>query len=319
MPTHHRQEMSRTSSVTPLRIGTRASPLALWQAEHVRAGLLRAHPEIPVEIVPMTTQGDRMLAVPLHEIGGKGLFVKEIEAALLEGTVDLAVHSMKDVPAQQPEGLEIAAILAREDVRDAWVSNTFARPEDLPQGGRVGSSSLRRRAQLLHRLPQTVVLDLRGNVATRLRKLDAGDYDGIVLAAAGLKRLGLLERIRHYLEPELSLPAVGQGAIGVEIRSDDARTRTLLEPLNDPTTSRCVGAERHMNRLLGGDCRLPVAALAEADGTGLRLRGLVASPDGRELLRAEAVGSLAHSVGEQVAQALLAQGAQHIIDEVKRA
>lgn len=310
--------MSRSSSTSPLRIGTRASPLALWQAEHVRAGLLREHPGIQVEIVPMTTQGDRMLAAPLHQIGGKGLFVKEIETALLERAVDLAVHSMKDVPAQQPEGLEIAAILAREDVRDAWVSSKFAGPDDLPPDGRVGSSSLRRRAQLLHRLPGIVVLDLRGNVATRLRKLDAGDYDGIVLAAAGLKRLGLADRIRQVLEPELSLPAVGQGAIGVEIRSDDARIRTLLEPLNDALTSRCVRAERHMNRLLGGDCRLPVAALAQADGDTLRLRGLVASPDGREVLRAEAIGDEAETLGENVAQALLAQGAQGIIDEVRR-
>jgi len=311
--------MSGSSFAKALRIGTRASPLALWQAEHVRAGLMREHPGLEVEIVPMTTQGDRMLAAPLHQIGGKGLFVKEIEIALLERRVDLAVHSMKDVPAQQPQGLEIAAILAREDVRDAWVSRNFASPDDLPDGARVGSSSLRRRAQLLYRLPRIAVLDLRGNVATRLRKLDAGDYDGIVLAAAGLKRLGLSDRIRRYLEPEVSLPAVGQGAIGVEIRSDDAHTRALIDPLNDAATSRCVHAERHMNRLLGGDCRLPVAALAQEDGAMLHLRGLVASPDGRELLRAEASGAEAQALGEKVARALLAQGAQKIMDEVKRA
>ncbi|MHB1202890.1 MAG: hydroxymethylbilane synthase [Acidithiobacillus sp.] len=301
----------------PLRIGTRASPLALWQAEHVRNGILRHHPESTVEIVPLTTSGDQFLDVPLHVVGGKGLFVKEIEDALLDGRVDLAVHSMKDVPARQPAGLEIAAILVREDVRDAFVSTRYPDPAALPDGARVGSSSLRRRAQLLARFPHLQVDDLRGNVATRLGKLDAGRYDAVILAAAGLKRLGLAERISAFLAAEDSLPAVGQGAIGVEIRQDDAAARAIIATLNDRETSLCVHAERAMNQTLGGDCRLPVAALAQCGSDGsLYLRGLVATADGSRILRAGAAGRNAFDLGQAVAAQLLAQGAAAIIAEI---
>jgi len=300
-----------------LRIGTRASPLALWQAEHVAAQLRALYPERLVEIRPMTTTGDRELASPLHQLGGKGLFVKEIEMALLAGEVDLAVHSMKDVPARQPAGLEVAVILAREDVRDAFVSRHYAHPRDLPPDAVVGSSSLRRRAQLLHRFPSLRVEDLRGNVATRLARLDAGTFDGILLAAAGLHRLGLQDRIAALLPVEESLPAVGQGAIGIEIRVDDDSTRTLVAALADAKSTRCVLAERAMNGTLGGDCRLPVAALAVLVGERIHLRGRVASIDGRQLLQAEAKGNDPLTVGQEVASQLLAQGAARIIEELK--
>ncbi len=300
-----------------IRIGTRASPLAVWQAEHVRDALYAAHPGIQVEIIRMTTSGDILLDAPLHSLGGKGLFVKEIEEALLSEHVDVAVHSMKDVPALQPEGLEIAAIMAREDVRDAFVSNSVVHPEQLKPGARVGSSSLRRRAQLLQLYPHLLVDDLRGNVATRLRKLDEGQYEAIILAVAGLKRLQLGERISMALPVEQSLPAVGQGAVGIEIRSEDTQTRALLRALIDPATQQCVLAERSMNRILGGDCRLPVAALAEWQGQAMHLRGLVASPDGAHLLRAEASGIDPMALGQVVAEQLLAQGAAAIIKEIQ--
>ncbi|PKY12285.1 hydroxymethylbilane synthase [Acidithiobacillus marinus] len=300
-----------------IRIGTRASPLAVWQAEHVRDALYAAHPGIQVEIIRMTTSGDILLDAPLHSLGGKGLFVKEIEEALLAEHVDVAVHSMKDVPAQQPEGLEIAAIMAREDVRDAFVSNSVVHPEQLKPGARVGSSSLRRRAQLLQHYPHLQVDDLRGNVATRLRKLDEGQYEAIILAVAGLKRLQLGARISTALPVEQSLPAVGQGAVGIEIRSEDTQTRALLQALIDPATQQCVLAERSMNRILGGDCRLPVAALAEWRGQSMYLRGLVASPDGARLLRAEADGADPVVLGQTVAEQLLAQGAAAIIKEIQ--
>ncbi|WP_414040449.1 hydroxymethylbilane synthase [Acidithiobacillus sp. M4-SHS-6] len=301
----------------PIRIGTRASPLAVWQAEHVRDALYAAHPGIQVDIIRMTTSGDVLLDAPLHSLGGKGLFVKEIEEALLAQQVDVAVHSMKDVPALQPEGLEIAAIMAREDVRDAFVSNGVGHPDQLKPGARVGSSSLRRRAQLLQHYPHLQVEDLRGNVATRLRKLDDGQYDAIILAVAGLKRLQLGERISTALSVEQSLPAVGQGAVGIEIRSEDTQTRELLQALLDPSTQQCVLAERSMNRILGGDCRLPVAALAEWQGQLMHLRGLVASPDGARLLRAEARGADPVALGKAVAEQLLAQGAAIIIKEIQ--
>jgi hydroxymethylbilane synthase len=270
-----------------------------------------------VEIIRMSTSGDVLLDAPLHSLGGKGLFVKEIEEALLARQVDIAVHSMKDVPALQPKGLEIAAIMAREDVRDAFVSNTAVHPEALAPGARVGSSSLRRRAQLLQQYPQLQVDDLRGNVATRLRKLDEGQYSAIILAVAGLKRLQLHERITYAIPVEQSLPAVGQGAVGIEIRTDDTATRELLQPLIDQSTWQCVLAERSMNRILGGDCRLPVAALAEWQEQKLFLRGLVASPDGSRLLRAEASGTDPVALGQEVADQLLAQGAAAIIKEIQ--
>ncbi len=300
-----------------IRIGTRTSPLAVWQAEHVRDALQQAHPGVAVEIIRMTTSGDVLLDAPLHALGGKGLFVKEIEEALLAGNVDIAVHSMKDVPAVQPDGLEIAAIMAREDVRDAFVSHSFTHPGALPPEAIIGSSSLRRRAQLLEHYPQVAVQDLRGNVATRLSKLDAGQYSAIILAVAGLKRLQLHQRITYAIPVEQSLPAVGQGAVGIEIRTDDGPTRALLQPLIDPATQQCVLAERSMNRVLGGDCRLPVAALAEWRGREMRLRGLVASPDGLRVLRAEAVGETPVALGQLVAARLLAQGAADIIKELQ--
>ncbi|MBU2842343.1 hydroxymethylbilane synthase [Acidithiobacillus thiooxidans] len=300
-----------------IRIGTRASPLAVWQAEHVRDALHAAYPDVQVEIIRMSTSGDVLLDAPLHSLGGKGLFVKEIEEALLARQVDIAVHSMKDVPALQPEGLEIAAIMAREDVRDAFVSNTVHHPEELAPDARVGSSSLRRRAQLLQKYPQVQVDDLRGNVATRLRKLDEGQYSAIILAVAGLKRLQLHERITYAIPVEQSLPAVGQGAVGIEIRTDDIATRELLQPLMDQPTWQCVLAERSMNRILGGDCRLPVAALAQWQEQKLLLRGLVASPDGSRLLRAEANGTDPVALGREVADQLLAQGAAAIIKEIQ--
>ncbi|MEY2342936.1 hydroxymethylbilane synthase [Acidithiobacillus sp. IBUN Pt1247-S3] len=305
--------------MNPLRIGTRASPLALWQAEHVRGLLLARDPFLAVELVPMTTTGDQELAAPLHQIGGKGLFVKEIESALLAHEVDLAVHSMKDVPAMQPNGLELAAILEREDVRDAFISSQYENEIALPKGARIGSSSLRRRAQLLHRRPDLQVEDLRGNVATRLAKLDSGQYDAIILAAAGLKRLGMEERIRSFFAVEDSLPAVGQGAIGIEIRTDDENTRALVLPLTHQETSLCVRAERAMNRKLGGDCRLPVAALAHWENESLHLEGRVVSPDGKTVLRARGSGTDPSVLGEKVAEDLLQQGAGKIIQELQPA
>ncbi len=299
-----------------VRIGTRASPLALWQAEHVRAELLSRNPDLTVELVAMTTAGDRHLDSPLQLVGGKGLFVKEIETALLAGEVDLAVHSMKDVPSVQPEGLELAAILEREDVRDALVSNRYQDPSGLPAGALVGSSSLRRRAQLLHRFPHLDVRDLRGNVATRLRHLDSGNWDAIILAAAGLRRLGLVERIAGYLPIEDSLPAVGQGAIGIEIRAEDPATRHLVLPLSHHSTEWCVRAERAMNRILGGDCRLPVAALARWKGGNMEMEGRVASTDGVTILAARATGNDPDLLGQAVADDLLAQGAGQIIREI---
>ncbi len=302
-----------------VRIGTRASPLALWQAEHVRAELLSRNPGLAVELVSMTTAGDRHLDTPLQLVGGKGLFVKEIETALLAGEVDLAVHSMKDVPSVQPEGLELAVILEREDVRDVLVSNHYQAPSGLPAGARVGSSSLRRRAQLLHQFPHLDVRDLRGNVATRLRHLDGGGWDAIILAAAGLLRLGLAERIAGYLSIEDSLPAVGQGAIGIEIRAEDSATRRLVHPLSHHPTEWCVRAERAMNRILGGDCRLPVAALARWKGESMEMEGRVASADGLRLLTARATGDDPDTLGQTVADCLLAQGAGQIIQEIHQA
>lgn len=302
-----------------LRIATRRSPLALWQAEHVRACLLATHPGLRVELLPLSTQGDRILDVPLAKIGGKGLFVKELETALLEGQADLAVHSMKDVPMDFPPGLGIGAILTREDARDALVSNTAGALETLPSGARVGTSSLRRRCQLRALRPDLQVLDLRGNVNTRLRKLDEGEYDAIVLASAGLLRLGLGERIRMRLPPATSLPAVGQGAIGVEIRADDAQLQALLAPLDDADCADCVRAERAMNAALQGGCQVPIAGHATIDADdSLWLRGLVGSDDGRHIVRAEIRGARADAerLGSELAQRLLAAGADAILREL---
>lgn len=299
-----------------LRIATRESPLALWQAEYVKSRLEAAHPGLRIELLPMTTRGDQILDSPLSRIGGKGLFIKELEVALLDGRADLAVHSMKDVPMEFPEGLGLAVICEREDYRDAFVSNNYAQLADLPQGAVVGSSSLRRQCQLHAARSDLVIRDLRGNVNTRLRKLDAGEFDAIILASAGLIRLGMQDRIREYLAPELSLPAGGQGAVGIETRIDDTVTRELLMPLHHETTALCVQAERAMNRRLQGGCQVPIAALALIDGDELHLRGLVGSVDGKQVLRAEIGGNkhLSEELGEILAEDLLRQGAAAILE-----
>ena len=305
-------------SIEQLRIATRKSPLALWQAEHVRARLQQLHPGLLVELLTMSTQGDRVLDSPLAKIGGKGLFVKELEQGMLAGKADIAVHSMKDVPAELPAGLEIGAILEREDPRDAFVSNRFNALAELPQGARVGTSSLRRQCQLRAVRPDLEILDLRGNVNTRLAKLDAGDYDAIVLASAGLKRLGMAERITRALEPEDMLPAIAQGVIGIECRSDDATVKTLIEPLNHAETGLRTQAERAMNAALAGGCQAPVAGFSTITGDSIALRGLVGWPNGSAIIRGEISGLAAQAavLGEQLAQELLQRGARPILDEL---
>ncbi|WP_295464977.1 hydroxymethylbilane synthase [uncultured Pseudomonas sp.] len=301
-----------------IRIATRQSALALWQADYVKARLEAAHPGLRVSLLPMTSRGDKLLDAPLAKIGGKGLFVKELENALLDGSADIAVHSMKDVPMEFPAGLGLYAICEREDPRDAFVSNRYSRLAELPQGSVVGTSSLRRQAQLLALRPDLEIRFLRGNVNTRLAKLDADEYDAIILAAAGLIRLGFAERIRESLTVEDSLPAGGQGAVGIECRTDDAEVHALLEPLHHLDTERRVAAERALNRRLNGGCQVPIACYAVQEGELLWLRGLVGQPDGGLLLRAEARGPLNDpaGLGVAVAEDLLAQGAQGILDAV---
>lgn len=301
-----------------IRIATRQSALALWQAEYVKARLEAAHPGLHVSLLPMTSRGDKLLDAPLAKIGGKGLFVKELETALLEGEADIAVHSMKDVPMEFPEGLGLYAICVREDARDAFVSNTYSSLADLPAGSIVGTSSLRRQAQLLAQRPDLEIRFLRGNVNTRLAKLDAGDYHAIILAAAGLIRLGFQDRIRESISVEDSLPAGGQGAVGIECRTDDAEVHELLKPLHHLETEQRVIAERAMNRHLNGGCQVPIACYAIREGEELWLRGLVGQPDGTLLLRAEARGSVIDpsALGIQVADELLAQGAGDILRAV---
>ena len=304
------------SSSDTVRIATRRSPLALWQAEHVAARLRAAHPGLAVELVPMTTQGDRILDSPLARIGGKGLFVKELERALLEGRADLAVHSMKDVPVELPPGLVIGAVLEREDPRDALVAREPGLDLDtLPAGARVGTSSLRRQCQLRARRPDLRVLDLRGNVGTRLGRLDEGRFDAIVLAAAGLRRLGEAGRITRALAPEEMLPAIAQGAIGVECREDDARVRGLLGPLEHGPTRVRVEAERAFNARLGGGCQVPLAAHAVLERGVILLRGLVGRPDGTELVEGVVSGRPedAALLGRVLAEDLLGRGADRIL------
>lgn len=301
-----------------LTIATRKSALALWQAEHIKARLETLHPGLEVILLPMSTRGDVILDTPLAKIGGKGLFVKELEVAMLEGRADIAVHSMKDVPVDFPEGLELATICEREDPRDAFVSNHYQTLEDMPADSIVGTCSLRRRCQIAERFPHLIIKDLRGNVQTRLRKLDEGEFDAIILAASGLKRLELAERITHLLSPEESLPANGQGALGIECRSDDGRVKQLLQPLEDRTTRICVSAERAMNRRLQGGCQVPIGAYAELSGDEVYLRGLVGNPDGAEVIRKEVRGpaSTAETLGIQLAEQLLAAGAGDILAKV---
>ncbi|MBL0548972.1 hydroxymethylbilane synthase [Aeromonas caviae] len=304
-----------------LKIATRKSPLALWQANFVKDRLEALHPDLQVELVPMSTQGDKILDTPLAKVGGKGLFVKELETAMLEGRADIAVHSMKDVPVEFPDGLGLHTICEREDPRDAFVSNHFNQIGELPQGAVVGTSSLRRQCQLRAARPDLVIRDLRGNVNTRLAKLDAGEYDAIILAAAGLKRLEMAHRIAAFIEPEQSLPANGQGAVGIECRLDDHELHALLAPLEHPETRIRVLTERAMNRALQGGCQVPIGAYALVQGEEVWLRGLVGSPDGARVIRDEIRGPLAEgeALGHTLAQRLLAAGADVILAEVYRA
>ncbi|RZQ52961.1 hydroxymethylbilane synthase [Pseudoalteromonas phenolica] len=309
-----------TEQANILRIATRKSALALWQAEFVKAELERFHSDLTVELVPMSTQGDIILDTPLAKIGGKGLFVKELEQAMLDGRADIAVHSMKDVPVEFPEGLELNTICEREDPRDAFVSNKYKSLDKLPQGAVVGTSSLRRQCQVRALRPDLDIRDLRGNVNTRLAKLDNGDYDAIILAAAGLLRLEMPGRIADFIEPETSLPANGQGAVGIECRSDDERVKALLVPLEHTETRIRVLAERAMNRRLEGGCQVPIGAYALVNGEQVHIRGLVGAVDGSEILRDEVSGSVenAEQLGVQLAEQLLAQGADKILAEVYR-
>lgn len=297
-----------------LSIATRQSPLALWQAQHVKQQLETRHPQLRVTLVPLTTSGDRLPA-SLTEAGGKGLFVKELEEALQDGRADLAVHSMKDVPAQLPAGLCLAAFLPPEDARDAFVSGRYAALKDLPQGARVGTSSLRRQSQLRAERPDVSVSDLRGNVGTRLLRLDEGKFDAVLLACAGLKRLGLEARIREALAVQRFVPAIGQGIIGIECREDDRRTRELVLSLNDDLTATRIAAERALNRALGGSCRAPVAGHAVVHGTKLRLSGLVAAPDGSRIIRQQIEGAAAGAadLGHELARRLLGAGGREIL------
>jgi hydroxymethylbilane synthase len=298
-----------------IRIATRKSPLALWQAEHVAERLECTFPGCRTELVKMTTQGDKILDAPLAKIGGKGLFVKELEQGMLDGLADIAVHSMKDVPVEFPDGLHLAAILTREDPTDAFVSKHYSTLHDLPANARIGTSSLRRQCQIKQFYPDAEISPLRGNVNTRLSKLDSGEYDAIILASAGLKRLGMADRITQYLDAGVSLPACGQGAIGIECRSDDQQINEMLKVLHDSETGICVTAERAMNACLNGGCQVPIAGFAVVQGDQLFMRGLVGSPDGSVIYRAERTGGLdeAEAIGKKVAEELLAQGADKIL------
>lgn len=301
-----------------LKIATRQSPLALWQANFVKDQLEKFHPTLSVELVPMVTKGDVILDSPLAKIGGKGLFVKELENALLEKRADIAVHSMKDVPMEFPEGLGLSVICQREDPRDAFVSNTYRSLDELPQGAIVGTSSLRRQCQLKQLRPDLDIRSLRGNVGTRLSKLDNGEYDAIILASAGLIRLGLAERIASFIEVEQSLPAAGQGAVGIECRIDDEEVKALLAPLADATTTTCVLAERAMNTRLQGGCQVPIGGYAIEQNGEIFLRALVGETDGSAIIRAEGKSAVenAEALGVTIAEQLLAQGADKILAKI---
>ncbi|WP_263770652.1 hydroxymethylbilane synthase [Propionivibrio soli] len=299
-------------------IASRESRLALWQAEHVRERLSALYPSTLVEILGMTTKGDRILDRPLSRIGGKGLFIRELEVALQEGRADLAVHSLKDVPMEMPDGFALTAILTRENPCDAFVSNRYPDLDALPPGAVVGTSSLRREATLRAAYPSLNVEPLRGNLDTRLRKLDEGHYDAIILAAAGLRRLGLEQRIRAVIAPERSLPAPGQGALGIEILAANTEAAAWLAPLNDSATSDCVRAERAFSRALGGSCQVPLGGYAVIEDNRLRLRGFVATTDGRRVVRGEASGlpSEAEIVGGGLAARLRAEGGEGILADL---
>lgn len=301
-----------------LKIATRQSPLALWQANYVKDRLQQLYPDLTIELVPMVTKGDVILDSPLAKIGGKGLFVKELENALLNKEADIAVHSMKDVPMQFPEGLGLAVICQREDPRDAFVSHSYRTFAELPQGAVVGTSSLRRQCQLKALRPDLDIRSLRGNVGTRLSKLDNGDYDAIILASAGLIRLGLADRIASFIDVEQSLPAAGQGAVGIECRTDDAQVQALLAPLADAETTYCVLAERAMNNHLQGGCQVPIGGYAVLQQGQLYLRALVGDIDGSRIIRAEGKSAVenAEVLGVQIAEQLLAQGADKILQAI---
>ncbi len=307
--------MPNSSNPAKIVIATRESVLALWQANFIRERLSKLYPQTEFNIFGMTTRGDQILDMSLSKIGGKGLFIKELEQALEDKRADIAVHSMKDVPMSMPEGFALAAIVEREDPRDAFISNQYASLSELPAGGVVGTSSLRRESQLRAHFPHLQVQPLRGNVQTRLRKLDEGQFAAIILAAAGLKRLGLADRITALLSPDLSLPAVGQGALGIECRADRVDLIKLMQPLHHLETAQCVEAERAMSRALGGSCQVPLGGFAEIIGGVLRLRGFVASPDGTRMISNELSGKpeTGTGMGAQLAQNLKVQGAEEIL------
>ena len=303
--------------INVLKIATRKSPLALWQAEFVKSNLESLNPGLDVELVKMTTQGDQILNSPLSKIGGKSLFIKELEVGMIEGRADIAVHSMKDVPYELPQGFEIGAILERENPFDAFVSNAFSSIEELPIGARVGSCSLRRIVQLKALRPDLVILDLRGNVNTRLKKLDDGEYDAIILACSGLKRLGFEDRIKQHLSPEVSLPAVGQGALGIEIRANDHQISSLIEPLIHPKTLNEVSAERALNASLQGGCSVAIGAFATSHGSELKLIGMVGNVSSGKILRVEELGDINKplDLGIRTADKLLSLGARALLNE----
>jgi len=311
------KSISFGGSIIVLKIATRKSPLALWQAEFVKSNLESLYSDLKIELVKMTTQGDQILNSPLSKIGGKSLFIKELELGMMEGRADIAVHSMKDVPYELPQGFEIGAILERENPFDALVSNTVSSLDDLPVGARVGSCSLRRIVQLKALRPDLVVLDLRGNVNTRLKKLDDGEYDAIILACSGLIRLGLEERIKQHLSPIQSLPAVGQGALGIEIRANDHEISSLIEPLIHKKTLSEVSAERALNATLQGGCSVAIGAYATSDGSEITLRGMVGNVDSGEIIRVEEHGEISKPIdlGVRAANKLLSLGARELLNE----
>jgi len=301
-----------------IRIATRKSPLALWQAEEVSRQLKQHHPELEIELVKMVSKGDKILDAPLAKIGGKGLFVKELEQAMLDGEADIAVHSMKDVPMEFPEGLHLSVIMEREDPTDAFVSNKYKNLQDLPENARIGSSSLRRQLQIKEMMPSAEMLNLRGNVNSRLQKLDDGEFDAIILASAGLIRLEFNDRIADRIAPEQSLPSVGQGAVGIECRVGDAQVEALIAPLNHHDTYTRLSAERAMNHRLHGGCQVPIAGYAVLEGDEIYLRGLVGRPDGSEVVRAQIRGPRdeAEALGTELADQLLKDGADVILREM---
>ena len=301
-----------------IRIATRKSPLALWQANFVKQNLLLAHKDLTVELIPMVTQGDIILDSPLSKIGGKGLFVKQLEQAILNNEADIAVHSIKDIPAQFPEGLMLATICQRDEIRDAFVANKYASLNDLPEGAIVGTSSLRRQCQLRSHFPHLIIKNLRGNVGTRLNKLDDEQYDAIILASVGLKRLSLEHRITQYIDTDLMLPAVGQGAIGIESRTDDKQILDIISVLDDKKSRACIQAERAMNNALQGGCQVPIAGYCRLNNDELVLQGLVGRVDGSKIIKQQITGFIneAESLGEKLAKQLLNQGADLILTEL---